>query len=92
MVELLGIEFGRAALTEIRVGRARDRLVLLRALHDYVALELLSPQEHELVSPCLKTFKFRHRLQNPVAQVIIEVSKPIFKTYGVKTGKTGEFT
>ena len=29
MVELLGIEFGRAALTEIRVGRARDRLALL---------------------------------------------------------------
>ena len=40
MVELLGVELGRAALTEIRVGRARDRLALLRALHDHVALEL----------------------------------------------------
>lgn len=46
MVELLGIEFGRAALTEIRVGRARDRLALLRALHDHVALELCERQQH----------------------------------------------
>ena len=40
MVKLLGVELGRTALTEIRVGRARDRLALLRALHDHVALEL----------------------------------------------------
>jgi hypothetical protein len=46
----------------------------------------------ELVPVCLKTFKFRHRLQNSASEVIIEVSKPIFKTCGVKTGKTGEFT
>lgn len=64
MVELLGIEFGRAALTEIRGGRARDRLALLRALYDHIVLELLSPQEHELVSACLKTFKYCYRLQN----------------------------
>ena len=40
----------------------------------------------------LKTFKFRHRLQNSVSQAIIQVSKPIFKTHGVKTGKTRGFT
>jgi len=40
VVKLLGVEFGRAALTEIRVSGARDRLALLRALHDHVALEL----------------------------------------------------
>lgn len=46
VVKLLGVEFGRAALTEIRVGRARDRLALLRALHDHVALELRERQQH----------------------------------------------
>lgn len=46
MVKLLGIEFGRAALTEIRVGGARDRLALLRALDDHVALELRERQQH----------------------------------------------
>ena len=46
MVELLGVEFGRAAFTEIRVGGARDRLALLRALHDHVALELRERQQH----------------------------------------------
>ena len=46
MVKLLGIEFRRAALTEIRVGGARDRLALLRALHDHVALELRERQQH----------------------------------------------
>ena len=40
MVKLLGIELGRAALTEIRVSGARDRLAFLRALDDHVALEL----------------------------------------------------
>lgn len=40
VVKLLGIELGRAAFTEIRVGGTRDRLALLRALHDHVALEL----------------------------------------------------
>ena len=64
MVKLLGIEFGRAAFTEIRVGGARDRLALLRALHDHVALELLSPQEHELVPPGLKTYIQNLRCQN----------------------------
>ena len=64
MVKLFSVKLRRAALTEIRIGGARDRLALLRALYDHVALELLSPQEHELVSACLKTFKFRHRLQN----------------------------
>ena len=46
MVKLLGVELRRAALTEIRVGRARDRLALLRALHDHVALELGERQQH----------------------------------------------
>ena len=46
MVKLLGVEFGRAALTEIRVGGARDRLALLRALHDHIALELRERQQH----------------------------------------------
>ena len=46
VVELLGVELGRAALTEIRVGRARNRLPLLRALHDHVALELRERQQH----------------------------------------------
>ena len=46
MVELLGVELGRTALTEIRVGRARDRLALLRALDDHVALELRERQQH----------------------------------------------
>ena len=40
MVKLLGIEFRRPTFTEIRVGRARNSLALLRALHDHVALEL----------------------------------------------------
>lgn len=46
VVELLGVELGRAALTEIRVGGARDRLALLRALHDHVALELRERQQY----------------------------------------------
>ena len=46
MVKLLGVEFGRTALTEIRVGGARDRLALLRALDDHVALELRERQQH----------------------------------------------
>ena len=46
VVELLGVELGRAAFTEIRVGGARDRLALLRALHDHVALELRERQQH----------------------------------------------
>ena len=46
VVKLLGIKLGRAALTEIRVGGARDRLALLRALHDHVALELRERQQH----------------------------------------------
>lgn len=46
MVELLGVELGRTALTEIRVGRARDRLALLRALNDHVALKLRERQQH----------------------------------------------
>lgn len=46
MVKLLGIKFGRAAFTEIRVGSARDRLALLRALHDHVTLELRERQQH----------------------------------------------
>ena len=46
MVKLLGVELGRAALTEIRVGRARDRLALLRALNDHVALKLRERQQH----------------------------------------------
>ena len=46
VVKLLGVELGRTALTEIRVGRARDRLALLRALHDHVALELRERQQH----------------------------------------------
>ena len=46
VVKLLGVELRRAALTEIRVGGARDRLALLRALHDHVALELRERQQH----------------------------------------------
>lgn len=46
VVKLLGVEFGRAAFTEIRVGGARDGLALLRALHDHVALELRERQQH----------------------------------------------
>lgn len=46
MVKLLGVELGRAALTEIRVGGTRDGLALLRALHDHVALELCERQQH----------------------------------------------
>lgn len=46
VVELLGVELGWTALTEIRVGRARDRLALLRALDDHVALELRERQQH----------------------------------------------
>ena len=46
MVKLLGVEFRRPSLTEIGVGGARDRLALLRALHDHVALELRERQQH----------------------------------------------
>ena len=46
MVELLVVELGRAAFTEIWVGGARDRLALLRALDDHVALELRERQQH----------------------------------------------
>lgn len=46
VVKLLGIELRRTALTEIRVGGARDRLALLRALDDHVALELRERQQH----------------------------------------------
>ena len=46
VVELLGVELGRAALTEIRVGRAGDGLALLSTLHDHVALELRERQQH----------------------------------------------
>lgn len=46
MVKLLGVELRRATLTEIRVGRARDRLALLCALNDHVALELRERQQH----------------------------------------------
>lgn len=46
MVKLLGVEFGRAAFTEIRVGRASDGLTFLGALHDHVALELRERQQH----------------------------------------------
>ena len=46
MVKLLGVELGRPTFTEIGVGRARDRLALLRALHDHVALELCKRQQH----------------------------------------------
>ena len=46
MVKLLGIELGRPSLAEIGVGRAGNRLALLRALHDHVALELCKRQQH----------------------------------------------
>ena len=46
VVELLGVEFWRTPFAEIRVGRARDGLALLRALHDHVALELRERQQH----------------------------------------------
>ena len=46
MVKLFGVEFRRTSLAEIGVGRARDRLALLRALHDHVALELRERQQH----------------------------------------------
>ena len=46
VVKLLGVELGRAAFAEIRVGRARDGLAFLRALHDHVALELRERQQH----------------------------------------------
>ena len=46
MVKLLGIELGRPSLAEIGVGRAGNRLALLRALHDHVALELCKRQQY----------------------------------------------
>ena len=46
MVKLFGVEFRRTSLAEIGVGRAGDRLALLRALHDHVALELCKRQQH----------------------------------------------
>ena len=46
MVKLLGVEFRRTSLAEIGVGRARNSLALLRALHDHVALELRERQQH----------------------------------------------
>ena len=46
MVKLLGVEFGRTSLAEIGVSGARDRLALLRALHDHVALELRKRQQY----------------------------------------------
>lgn len=46
MVKLLGVELGRTSLTEIGVDRAGNRLALLRALHDHVALELRERQQH----------------------------------------------
>lgn len=46
VVELLGVEFWRTPFAEIRVGRAGDRLALLGALHDHVALELGERQQH----------------------------------------------
>ena len=46
VVKLLGVEFGRPSLAEIGVGRAGNRLALLRALHDHVALELRERQQH----------------------------------------------
>ena len=64
VVELFCVELKWAALTEIGVGGARDGLVLLCALYDHIVLELLSPQEHELVPDGLKTFKYCYRLQN----------------------------
>jgi hypothetical protein len=46
VVKLFGVEFRRTSLAEIGVGRAGDRLALLRALHDHVALELCKRQQH----------------------------------------------
>ena len=46
MVKLLGVEFGRPSFAEIGVGGAGNRLALLRALHDHVALELRERQQH----------------------------------------------
>lgn len=46
MVKLFGVEFRRTSLAEIGVGRAGNRLALLRALHDHVALELRERQQH----------------------------------------------
>ena len=46
MVELFSVKLRRPTFTEIRVGGARDRLALLRALHDHVALELRERQQH----------------------------------------------
>ena len=46
VVELLGVELGRAALTEIGVGGAGDGLALLGTLHDHVALKLGERQQH----------------------------------------------
>ena len=46
MVKLFSVELRRPTFTEIRVGGARDRLALLRALHDHVALELRERQQH----------------------------------------------
>lgn len=46
VVELLGVEFRRASLAEMRIGGARDGFALLRALHDHVALELGERQQH----------------------------------------------
>lgn len=46
MVKLFGVEFGRPSLAEIGVGRAGDRLALLRALNDHVALELCKRQQY----------------------------------------------
>ena len=46
VVELFSVKLRRPTFTEIRVGGARDRLALLRALHDHVALELRERQQH----------------------------------------------
>ena len=46
MVELFSVKLRRPTFTEIRVGGTRDRLALLRALHDHVALELRERQQH----------------------------------------------
>ena len=46
VVELLSVEFWRTSFAEIGVGRTGDRLSLLRALHDHVALELCKRQQY----------------------------------------------